>query len=104
MIIVNYNYFLVDITFTDAPENQYPKLGSDYKIKCEVKGRPQPLVDWLRNGQVLTTNDRYIIDNNGLQIKNVKESDDGIYICSAVVIETGNIKSRTIKVSVFLSI
>lgn len=90
---------LVDITFTDAPENQYPILGSDYKVRCAVMGRPQPYVDWIRHGKILTTNDRYVIDNTGLLIKNVNEADDGVYMCSAVVLATGNIKTRTIKVS-----
>ena len=38
------------ITWTDAPENQYPILGSDYSVKCHVTASPPPTVDWLRNG------------------------------------------------------
>lgn len=88
----------MDITFADAPLNQYAKLGSDYKIRCEVRGNPQPSVDWVRNGESLTSNERYIIDSSGLLIKNVRESDDGVYICTALVLETGNMQSRKIKV------
>lgn len=88
----------VDITFANAPENQYAKLGSDYTIRCEVRGNPQPSVDWNRNDVSLTSNDRYIIDNTGLLIKNVRESDDGVYTCSALVLETANMQSRNIRV------
>lgn len=76
-------------------------MGSDYKVRCAVMGRPQPYVDWFRHGKILTTDDRYVIDNTGLLIKNVNEADDGVYICSAVVLSTGNIKTRTIKVRYF---
>ncbi|KAM8719562.1 hypothetical protein ACLKA7_005748 [Drosophila subpalustris] len=40
----------VAITWTNAPENQYPILGDDYVVKCEVKADPNPTIDWLRNG------------------------------------------------------
>lgn len=88
----------MDITFADAPPDQYAKLGSDYKIRCEVRGNPQPSVDWIRNDASLTSNERYIIDSSGLLIKNVRESDDGVYTCSALVLETGNMQSRKIRV------
>lgn len=92
----------VDITFADAPLNQYAKLGTDYKIRCEVRGNPQPSVDWGRNDVSLTSNERYIIDSSGLLIKNVRESDDGVYTCSALVLETGNMQYRNIKVGRFV--
>lgn len=38
------------ITWTNAPEDQYPILGEDYVVKCEVKADPNPTIDWLRNG------------------------------------------------------
>jgi len=47
----------VAITWTNAPENQYPTLGQDYVVMCEVKADPNPTIDWLRNGDpVITTN------------------------------------------------
>lgn len=41
------------ITYKDAPENQYPILGSDYTIRCEVTANPTPTVTWLRNGDIV---------------------------------------------------
>lgn len=92
-------YFAEDITFVDAPVNQYPIINSDYKIKCEVKGNPTPTVDWYKNEVNIVTQERYIVGEGGLTIKNVRESDDGVYRCTAVVISTGQIKSTEIKVS-----
>lgn len=40
----------VAITWTNAPENQYPIAGTNYPVKCEVTANPAPTVDWLRNG------------------------------------------------------
>ncbi|XP_054257112.1 fasciclin-2-like isoform X1 [Macrosteles quadrilineatus] len=92
------------ITWIDAPEEQYPIMGSKYKVKCKVQANPSPIVDWLRNGQQIqsTNNDRYVIDNDGLVIKNVTEDDDGIYICRAIVLDTGELSERNIKVEVHI--
>jgi len=89
------------ITWIDAPEEQYPILGYRYKVKCKVQAQPAPIVDWLRNGQqILSGKDRYVIDNDGLVIQNVTEADDGIYICRAIVLDTGELSERNIKVEV----
>lgn len=88
----------VDITWVYAPEKQYPVLGTDFKIRCEVKANPAPILTWLKNGENIDSNERYIVESNGITIKNVKESDDGIYVCRAVVIPTGQIQMKNIKV------
>ncbi|XP_078038377.1 neural cell adhesion molecule fasciclin 2 isoform X2 [Augochlora pura] len=91
---------IVAITWANAPENQYPILGKDYAIQCKVKASPPPVVDWLYNGELIKTNDHYIIDTHALKIKNVQESDDGIYTCRASVLTTGELKERPIRVEV----
>ncbi|XP_014600912.1 PREDICTED: fasciclin-2 isoform X1 [Polistes canadensis] len=93
---------IVAITFDNAPENQYPVLGKDFAILCKVRARPSPSVDWLYNGELVKTNDRYIIDTHALKIKNVQESDDGIYTCRASVLTTGELKERPIRVEVHI--
>lgn len=95
------NYcFAVAITWDNAPTNQYPILGEDFPIVCKVRARPSPSVDWLYNGELIKTNDHYIIDTYALTIKNVQESDDGIYTCRASVLYTGELKERPIRVEV----
>ncbi|KAM7350494.1 neural cell adhesion molecule fasciclin 2 isoform 1-T1 [Cochliomyia hominivorax] len=91
----------VAITWTNAPENQNPILGEDYVVRCEVKADPNPTIDWLRNGDQIRTGDKYVVQTHGLLIRNVQESDDGIYTCRAAVIETGELLERTIRVEVF---
>ncbi|XP_071441374.1 fasciclin-2 isoform X2 [Hetaerina americana] len=91
---------IMAITFVDAPEEQYPILGTSYKVKCEVKANPAPIVDWYKNSEVITTDDHYVVDTDGLLIKNVTESDDGIYNCRAIVIKSGELNDRNIRVEV----
>lgn len=43
---------------------------------------------------------RYVIENRGLLIRNVSESDDGLYTCRAAVISTGELAKRVIRVEV----
>lgn len=81
----------------DAPESQYPVVGTDYTVKCKVIGNPSPTIDWNKNGISIKTTDKYIVDNDQLLIRNVTEADDGVYKCTAVVVETGRIKTRDIK-------
>ncbi|XP_061402949.1 fasciclin-2 isoform X3 [Musca vetustissima] len=91
----------VGITWTNAPENQNPILGEDYVVRCEVKADPTPTIDWLRDGDPIRTSEKYVVETNGLLIRNVQESDDGIYTCRAAVLETGELVERTIRVEVY---
>ncbi|XP_070156465.1 fasciclin-2 isoform X2 [Polyergus mexicanus] len=91
---------IIAITWDDAPVNQYPILGEDFSIMCRVRARPSPSVDWLYNGELIKTNDRYVINAYSLKIKNVQESDDGIYTCRASVQTTGELQERLIRVEV----
>ncbi|XP_029660542.1 fasciclin-2 isoform X3 [Formica exsecta] len=91
---------IIAITWDDAPVNQYPILGEDFSIMCRVRARPSPSVDWLYNGELIKTNDRYVINAYSLKINNVQESDDGIYTCRASVQTTGELQERLIRVEV----
>lgn len=91
---------IVDITWVDAPLEQSPILGSDYKVKCIVNANPSPVVDWLRDRDLITSTGRFVIDTDGLLIKNVQLSDDGTYTCRARVMHTGELAERNIKVEV----
>ncbi|XP_012538575.1 fasciclin-2 isoform X2 [Monomorium pharaonis] len=93
---------IIAITWENAPVNQYPILGEDFDVQCQVRARPSPSVDWLYNGELIKTNDHYIINTYALRIKNVQESDDGIYTCRASVPTTGELQERAIRVEVHI--
>lgn len=82
----------------DAPESQYPRVGEDYLVKCKAQGNPSPLVYWNKNGESIVSGDRYVVQNEGLLVQKVRESDDGMYQCSAYVGLTGHVKMVDIKV------
>ncbi|PSN54959.1 Fasciclin-2 [Blattella germanica] len=90
----------VKITWEDAPEEQYPILHKDYKVRCKVTANPAPLVNWLRNGEQVQTEEHFVVEPDGLTIKNATEEDDGIYTCRAIVIDTGELAERNIRVEV----
>lgn len=60
------------------------------------------LADWLRNGDQIKSSDRFVIKHDGLLIKSVQESDDGVYTCRAAVIQTGELMERNIRLDVQL--
>ncbi|XP_077291454.1 neural cell adhesion molecule fasciclin 2 [Arctopsyche grandis] len=91
---------IVSITWKNAPDNQYPIKGRDYVVKCEVVANPPPTIDWMRNGDQIAIGGRYLPEPKGLLIKNVQESDDGIYTCRAGVILTGELAERNIRLEV----
>ncbi|XP_023709621.1 fasciclin-2 isoform X4 [Cryptotermes secundus] len=90
----------VAITWEDAPEEQYPIVSSNYKIKCKVTANPAPIVDWLQNGEPIQIGGRYIVETDGLLIVKATEADDGTYTCRAIVIDTGELSERNIRVVV----
>lgn len=44
----------------------------------------------------------YVVETDGLLIKNVTESDDGVYNCRAIVITSGELNDRSIRVEVII--
>ncbi|XP_070493572.1 fasciclin-2 [Chironomus tepperi] len=90
----------VGITFRDAPDYQNPTLNTDYVVKCIVTASPPASIDWMRNGDAIKSSEKFIIKHDGLLIKNVQESDDGIYTCRAAVIQTGELAERAIRLDV----
>ncbi|KAJ9592055.1 hypothetical protein L9F63_001394, partial [Diploptera punctata] len=90
----------VAITWEDAPEDQNPIINQDYKVRCKVSANPAPLVNWLRNGEQLQTDNHFVVDTDGLIIKKATEEDDGVYTCRAIVIDTGELAERNIHVQV----
>ena len=53
-------------------------------IKCEVKGVPKPVVNWTKDGQDLTPDERVVMAPNGtLIIRDSTAQDSGNYTCTA---------------------
>jgi len=90
----------IGITWDDAPTEQNAVINTDYKIRCVVLASPPATIDWLKESLIVSTGDRYVIETDGLLIKNVDYEDAGTYTCRARVLETGSLEERDIKLEV----
>lgn len=93
---------IVGITWEDAPTEQSAIYGQPYKVRCVVRANPPATIDWQKNGQSFTTNQQYIIGNDGVQIAEVALEDDTTFTCRARVQTTGQLEDRRIRVNVFI--
>lgn len=85
--------------------------GSPVVLPCEVKGDPKPDILWFKNGIELISDRNFEIGNDGnLKIRNVIESDEGEYVCSATnIVGTSDqvfkltVKGRFLTYNIFIS-
>lgn len=70
---------------TLAPEDQILKIGSYVVMECEATGQPTPTIMWKVNGQPVDSSSRMFFGNQNteLHIEQIKESDEGTYVCVA---------------------
>lgn len=58
--------------------------GNRMTIKCPVMGVPEPKIAWIKDGKMLTSNDRMDMDCIGtLNIYKLELEDSGDYVCTA---------------------
>ncbi|XP_074468273.1 neural cell adhesion molecule 1a isoform X5 [Sebastes fasciatus] len=91
------------ITFESAPSPQEFNEGDDADIVCEVASSPPPTIIWKHKGskiQVAKDVRFMIMENDHLQIRGIKKTDEGMYNCEARVMARGEIDFRMIKVVV----
>ncbi|XP_033125305.1 kin of IRRE-like protein 1 [Anneissia japonica] len=66
--------------FTTYPEDISVDFGEQAIIECAADGNPKPAIKWTRLGSRVT-----ISTMNRLQFDTVKDSDVGMYVCTATV-------------------
>ncbi|CAG9573386.1 unnamed protein product [Danaus chrysippus] len=56
----------------------------DVTLRCDARGRPAPVVTWLKDGEPLTPNNHDImVDGSSLRIRGVLDVDQGVFQCVA---------------------
>ncbi|XP_041984115.1 neogenin [Aricia agestis] len=57
----------------------------DVTLRCDARGRPQPHVAWLKDGEPLTPNshDITLVDGASLRIQGLLDVDAGVFQCTA---------------------
>lgn len=69
-----------------------------------MAANPAPIVNWLQNGEQIPPGGRYIVEPDGLIIVKAREADDGTYTCRAIVVDTGELSERNIRVEVSVTL
>ncbi|OAF68420.1 hypothetical protein A3Q56_03853 [Intoshia linei] len=89
------------IRFNDVELIQNIVLHKSNLVKCSVEGDKSPIVSWRINNTLIDKNDNdYVIDLQGLIVKNTQKYHNGIYQCRAVLSDLSNYDYKNIKVNV----
>uniref|UniRef100_A0A0B7AY06 Cell adhesion molecule-related/down-regulated by oncogenes n=1 Tax=Arion vulgaris TaxID=1028688 RepID=A0A0B7AY06_9EUPU len=70
-------------SFSQSSELVSATGGTDIKLICAAEGKPDPVYDWMRDGRVLQSRNRFIIHAGELSITNVQAHDAGRFDCVA---------------------
>ena len=77
--------FLVPPKFKVLPSDIETEESRDIVIPCEATGVPKPRITWYKNGVVIDEDEfeHIEVNDDGIAIMQVLESDEGIYQCFA---------------------
>ncbi|XP_078035678.1 neogenin protein frazzled isoform X2 [Augochlora pura] len=68
--------------FLKKPEDKVASENQDLEFECEIYGKPEPKISWLKNGERITFNAYWqIINGSNLRINGLLEIDAGIFQC-----------------------
>ena len=86
------NYILVDPEVTiDGDKEKIVAKGDDIKVTCRHKALPPVTeVQWIKDGEVISTNSTKVINNSRLSILHFNESLMQLSISTAIVADSGN--------------
>ncbi|XP_051963137.1 neural cell adhesion molecule 1b isoform X3 [Xyrauchen texanus] len=91
------------ITFTNVPSPQEFTEGDTANIVCDVFSSPPPTVLWkFKGAKIQFEKDvRFrALNNNHLQIRGIRKTDEGLYTCEGRIKARGEVDFRKIKVVV----
>uniref|UniRef100_A0A1L8DK65 Putative axon guidance receptor dscam n=1 Tax=Nyssomyia neivai TaxID=330878 RepID=A0A1L8DK65_9DIPT len=68
--------------FIQSPEDKSASRKEELELECAIHGKPMPLVQWLKNGDLITPNDyMQIVSGSNLKILGLIASDAGMFQC-----------------------
>ncbi|XP_011149975.2 neogenin isoform X2 [Harpegnathos saltator] len=72
-------------SFTKKPEDKVASENQDLEFECEIYGKPEPKITWLKNGERITLSAYWqIVNGNNLRINGLLPIDAGIFQCIGV--------------------
>lgn len=73
---------LVPPKFIQSPSDTKANIKDDLELMCSIYGKPMPIIQWLKNGDLITPNDYMKIEgNHNLKIFGLMNSDAGMFQC-----------------------
>lgn len=67
----------------NSPERVFVKVGEPVSFICETSGHPKPEVLWKKDEVLIQPSDAITLNDNVLNIQEVKILDEGQYYCIA---------------------
>lgn len=68
--------------YIQRPESVVANEKEDAELECHIYGKPQPTIQWTKNGELIIESEYFqIVNGNNLKILGLVASDFGIYQC-----------------------
>ncbi|XP_073845083.1 neogenin protein frazzled isoform X5 [Musca autumnalis] len=68
--------------FIQSPKDKVAYEKEELELECAIRGKPKPIIKWLKNGDFITPNDyMQIIAGHNLRILGLLQSDAGMFQC-----------------------
>ncbi|XP_034120594.1 neogenin isoform X3 [Drosophila guanche] len=68
--------------FIQAPRDKTAHEKEELELECAIRGKPKPIIRWLKNGDLITPNDyMQLVADHNLRILGLLHSDAGMFQC-----------------------
>lgn len=68
--------------FLDTPQDRRSSEKEEIEMVCSIRGKPTPVIQWLKNGDVIRPNEyMQIVNGHNLRILGLINSDAGMFQC-----------------------
>ncbi|XP_037952309.1 neogenin-like isoform X2 [Teleopsis dalmanni] len=68
--------------FIQNPKDKSASEKEELELECAIRGKPKPVIQWLKNGEVITPSDyMQLIAGHNLRILGLLQSDAGMFQC-----------------------
>lgn len=68
--------------FIEIPQDKNALEKDELDLVCSIRGKPTPVIQWLKNGDVITPNDyMQVVGGHNLRILGLINTDSGMFQC-----------------------
>lgn len=68
--------------FMDTPKDRRSAENDEIEMVCSIRGKPTPVIQWFKNGDVIRPNDYMkVVNGHNLRILGLLKSDAGMFQC-----------------------